>query len=234
MSVLPALKQRNMYGHGHHASQPNSLPINSLSHQIWHWLCEMRDMILMSIIHSPPVHVKGLKQNRVFSNPETNLQEMTTCREDVYFIVWQLGLAVTVNRAMRSVCHNLFWYFCLKMSVCPWKRGLNSEGTVQKQMDAVKSISSASKPCSSLVRRNAAYCPLNLRKSSCVRSTGGRGRLRTAYMTTLKEPEHCAPPVLAGDTSISPIEGCKVICARCVRRLFHQTVVGWSGHDLCS
>lgn len=131
-------------------------------------------------------------QNRVFSDPETNLQEMTTRGEDVYFIVWQLGLAVTVNKAMRCTCHNLFWYFCLKMSVCPWKRGLNSEGTVQKQMDAVKSISSASKPCSSLVRRNAAYCQLNLRNSSCMRSTGGRGMLRTAYMTTLKARALCS------------------------------------------
>lgn len=41
--------------------------------------------------------------------------------------------------------------------------------------------------------------------------------------------------MLAVETSVSPIQmGCKVICAPCVGHLFHQTVVGWSGHDLCS
>lgn len=71
-------------------------------------------------------------------------------------------------------------------------------------MNAVKSISSASKPCSSLARRNVAYCQLSWYKSSWKCITGGGGRLRTAYMTTLQAISS-APPALK-ETPLAPIQ----------------------------
>lgn len=102
-------------------------------------------------------------------------------------------------------------------------------------MNAMKSISSASTPCYSLTRRNAVYCQLNFCKSSWMCSMGGGGSLRTAYVTTpWSQIVHvllCSPVMLH---LLQFRQGCKVICAPCVRRLFRQSSVGQSSHDLCS
>lgn len=79
-----------------------------------------------------PLSTGSRTKTKQSNDPLRNLQEGTTRGEDVYFIVWQLGHTVTV-KAICCICHNLFLCFCLKVSVCPRKRGLNSEGTVQKQ-----------------------------------------------------------------------------------------------------
>lgn len=101
-------------------------------------------------------------------------------------------------------------------------------------MNAVKSISSASKPCSSLARRNAAYCQLNLCKSSWMCSTGGGGSLRTAYVAALEARSSHSSCARRRHFSCSNSDrGAKLFVPR-VGRLFHQSVVGQSGHDLCS
>lgn len=84
---------------------------------VWHGL-----ILNKPIYISPTLHAPGPKQNRVSNDPLTNLQEVTTRKKDVYFIVWRLGHTVIVNQAMCCICHNLFWYFCLKVSVCPKRR----------------------------------------------------------------------------------------------------------------
>lgn len=92
------------------------------------------------------------------------------------------------------------------------------------------------KPCSSLARRNAAYCQLNSRKSLWMCSTGGGGR--EAETSIHDRPRSQIIPLLLCSPETFQLlrvrQGRKVICAPCVRWLFHQTVVDWSGHDLCS
>lgn len=81
---------------------------------LWFWT---------SLSKVAPLYVLQEENKTVCNDPLRNLQEVTTRREDVYFIVWQPGHAVTVNKAVCCICHNLFLYFCLKVSVCP-ERGV--------------------------------------------------------------------------------------------------------------
>lgn len=150
---------------------------------VWHGL-----ILNKPIYISPTLHAPGPKQNRVSNDPLTNLQEVTTRKKDVYFIVWRLGHTVIVNQAMCCICHNLFWYFCLKVSVCPQRRLLTVRALFKSRSpdECREEHFKCQQPCSSLARRNAVYCQLNLCKSSWMCSTGGGGSLRTAYMTALE------------------------------------------------
>lgn len=116
-----------------------------------------------------------------------------------------------------------------------WKRGLNSEGTVHKQEPRWmlwRAFQVPAKHVPRLHRRNALYCQLNLYKSSWMCSTGGEGSLRRAYYHPWSQ---IIPLLLYWTRQLLWFrQGCKVICAPCVRCLFHQSVVGQSGHDLCS
>lgn len=71
--------------------------------QTYCWSCDMLWFWTSLFNVSPSLQVQGPKQNRVYNDPLINLQEVTTHREDVYFIHEQLGHAVTVNKAMRYI-----------------------------------------------------------------------------------------------------------------------------------
>lgn len=79
------------------------------------------------------------------------------------------------------------------------------------------------------------YCQLNFCKSSWMYSMRNGGSLRIAYVTTpwiqIVHVLLCSPVTLQ---LLQFRQGYKVICAPCVRRLFHQSSVGQSSHDLCS
>lgn len=150
--------------------------------------------------------------------------------EGVYFIVRRLGHDVTVNKATWCICHNLFPNFCLKVSVS--KRGLNSEGTVQKQVSRWMAWRGRQVPTDHVTHLLGGMQPFvnwaHAKAPESVARTGrgGGGQLRT--WSPMSSGDHLAPLlVLAKETSLAPIQtGCKVICAPCVRRWFHQAVVG--------
>lgn len=156
---------------------------------------------------------------------------------DVYPIAWRPGDTVIDNQLLRCMSQ-LILVFESQSERLSRRRGLLTVRALFKgkrvQMNAARSILSANKPCSSLARRNAVHCKLNLCKSSWICSTVGgvEGSLRTAFKTAHEAGSSlssCALRRHFGELR----QGCKVICAPYVGRLFHQSVVDHSGHDLC-
>lgn len=49
-------------------------------------------------------------------------------------LLHRLGHAVTVNKEIGCRCHNLFLYFCLKVSYCPETGGLRVRALFKREM----------------------------------------------------------------------------------------------------
>lgn len=82
-------------------------------------------------------------------------------------------------------------------------------------MNAARSVSSASRPCSSLAGRNAAHCKLNLCKTFRIRGAVGKGWevWRESGGQNLKppvKPDHRHPPALSRGTLGNSDKGAKL------------------------
>lgn len=91
---------------------------------------------------------------------------------------------------MCCICHNLFLYFSLKVSICP-ERGtftVRAQFKSKSPDECCEEHFKCQQTMFLITRRNAAYCQLNLCKSFWKCSTG---RLRMVYMTTFKTRSSC-------------------------------------------